>query len=53
MVCGKVGGITHVLTLIGSYLLSKYSELSYRIDAIHSIFDIKTKDESILIKEDL
>ena len=51
LVFGKVGGITHVLTIFCSFLLTKFAALSYRIDAIHAIFEIQTKDESILIKE--
>ena len=40
LVFGKVGGITHVLTLFSSFLITKFAALSFRIDAIHAIFGL-------------
>ena len=39
-VFGNVGGITHILTLFCGFLITKFAALSFRIDAIHSIFDV-------------
>ena len=46
-VFGKVGGITHVLALF-SIPFTLYALLNFRIDAIHSVFEVETKYYTIL-----
>ena len=47
-VFGKVGGVTHILTMFLTFVFTKYAQLNFHIDAINAIFKIKTNKANLI-----
>ena len=50
-VFGKVGGVTHILTMFLTYIFTKYAELNFKIDAINAIFFTRTNKMTLIDDE--
>ena len=50
-VFGKVGGVTHILTMFLTFIFTKYAQLNFKIDAINAIFITKTDQASLIDDE--
>ena len=43
-VCGNVGGIQQVFTVVAAVLFMQYSDLGFKLEAFNDVFKIKSKD---------
>jgi len=46
-ILGNVGGIQQVFVAIFALFISYYAEISFMVDAINNMFDIKTGDDCL------
>ena len=48
---GNVGGVQNVLILIAGLIVSKYSNIGFKISSINFLYKVKTKDENLDVQD--
>ena len=50
-VIGNVGGLQQVLYLIANFIVARYANISFKIEAINFMYSVKTKVDSLVFHE--
>ena len=50
-VFGKIGGLQHLIVLVFSFFFTPYTHISYKIEAYNEFFKMKSKDMSLVDKD--